>query len=183
MTDLESRDSQLETQLAALQRQVGTPTGRAARSGYYRGPVDPTADVATAWEHFLDLTETDQAILRADRGFLFKVAPLGMVADTVVLAVPDQTVKTVIETRLHGVFVRNMSTVHGRPVRIAVTIAEPRPAGQLIPLDPRHGGSFPSSAEVLSAAQSHADTIRMRGFLIDEPDDDDGLGGVLAKIS
>lgn len=181
MTDIESRVSQLEAQLAALQRQVGTPTGRAARSDFYRGPVDPPADVAAAWERFLDLTETDRAIISADLGFLAKVAPLGVVADTVVLAVPDAAVKTVIETRLHEAFVRNMSTVHGRPVRIAVTIAEPRPTGQVIPLDLRHAGPFPSSAEVLSAAQRHADT--MRGFLIDEPDDDDGLGGVLAKIS
>ena len=86
-------------------------------------------------------------------------------------------------TRLHDVFVRNMSTVHGRPVRIAVAIAEPRPTGQLIPRDPRHAHPFPSSADLLSAAQTHADTIPMRGFLIDEPDDNDGLGGVLAKIS
>jgi hypothetical protein len=105
-----------------------------------------------------------------------------VVADTVVLTAPDLTVKTVIETRLHDLFVRHMSAVLGRPVRIAVTIAASEPAGQVIPLGPRHTDLFGTNpAEVLSAAQGHADT--MRGFLIDDPDDDDGLGGVLAKIS
>lgn len=37
-----------------------------------------------------------------------------MVADTTVLAVPDPTAKTVIETRLHDVFVLHLGRVHHR---------------------------------------------------------------------
>lgn len=182
MTDLESRVRRLEAQLDALQRQVGTPPGLAARGPLHHATASPALDAVSAWERFLDLAETDLDLIRADRGFLSKVTPLGMVADAVVLSVTDSVVKRVVETQLHDAFVRHLSAAAGQPVRIAVTIAAPRPAGEVIPFGVRHPSPFSlGAAEELSAEQRNAGPLR--GFLIDEPgDDDDGLDGVLARV-
>ncbi|MGW1883468.1 chromosomal replication initiator protein DnaA [Streptomyces sp. NPDC001970] len=122
--------------------------------------ADVPADLAAVWPRVLEhlLGEGQQGIEPKDKQWIERCQPLALVADTALLAVPNEWGKRVLEGRLAPLISDTLSRECGRPIRIAITVddsaAEPTPP-QAPPVqqhryqgpqhdDPRQGDTYDS---------------------------------------
>ncbi|MFD7439904.1 chromosomal replication initiator protein DnaA [Streptomyces sp. NPDC059909] len=128
--------------------------------------ADVPADLAAVWPRVLEhlLGEGQQGIEPKDKQWIERCQPLALVADTALLAVPNEWGKRVLEGRLAPLISDTLSRECGRPIRIAITVddsaAEP-PVQQ----QPRYQG--PQHDE-----PRQSDTYESYGH---RPTSDDGL--------
>ncbi|MFJ6867873.1 chromosomal replication initiator protein DnaA [Streptomyces termitum] len=86
--------------------------------------ADVPADLAAVWPRVLDqlLGEGQQGIEPKDKQWIERCQPLALVADTALLAVPNEWGKRVLEGRLAPLISETLSRECGRPIRIAITV-------------------------------------------------------------
>ncbi|MEJ8658448.1 MULTISPECIES: chromosomal replication initiator protein DnaA [Streptomyces] len=95
--------------------------------------ADVPADLAAVWPRVLEqlLGEGQQGIEPKDKQWIERCQPLALVADTALLAVPNEWGKRVLEGRLAPLISETLSRECGRPIRIAITVddtaGEPAP--------------------------------------------------------
>ncbi|MEJ8649321.1 chromosomal replication initiator protein DnaA [Streptomyces sp. MS1.AVA.3] len=104
--------------------------------------ADVPADLAAVWPRVLDhlLRAEADGLKPKDQDWLKRTQPLALVADTALLAVPNEFAKGVLEGRLAPLIGEALSHECGRPIRIAITVddsAEEHPA-QSAPPAPQH---------------------------------------------
>ncbi|MFF9346608.1 chromosomal replication initiator protein DnaA [Streptomyces sp. NPDC014734] len=86
--------------------------------------ADVPADLAAVWPRVLEhlLGEGQQGIEPKDKQWVERCQPLALVADTALLAVPNEWGKRVLEGRLAPLISETLSRECGRPIRIAITV-------------------------------------------------------------
>ncbi|MFI6049756.1 chromosomal replication initiator protein DnaA [Streptomyces violascens] len=95
--------------------------------------ADVPADLAAVWPRVLEhlLGEGQQGIEPKDKQWIERCQPLALVADTALLAVPNEWGKRVLEGRLAPLISETLSRECGRTIRIAITVddsvGEPTP--------------------------------------------------------
>ncbi|MFF9485749.1 chromosomal replication initiator protein DnaA [Streptomyces sp. NPDC014676] len=97
--------------------------------------ADVPADLAAVWPRVLEQLLGEgrgQGVEGKDEHWIRRCQPLALVADTALLAVPNEFAKGVLEGRLAPVVSESLSRECGRPIRIAITVddtvGEPPPA-------------------------------------------------------
>ncbi|MEH0420158.1 chromosomal replication initiator protein DnaA [Streptomyces sp. B21-083] len=111
--------------------------------------ADVPADLAAVWPRVLEhlLGEgRGQGVEVKDERWIRRCEPLALVADTALLAVPNEFAKGVLEGRLAPIVSETLSRECGRPIRIAITVddsvGEPSPPSPAPPQsryeDPEH---------------------------------------------
>ncbi|MGW4021135.1 chromosomal replication initiator protein DnaA [Streptomyces sp. NPDC005009] len=96
--------------------------------------ADVPADLAAVWPRVLEQLLGEgrgQGVEGKDEHWIRRCQPLALVADTALLAVPNEFAKGVLEGRLAPVVSESLSRECGRPIRIAITVddtaGEPSP--------------------------------------------------------
>lgn len=96
--------------------------------------ADVPADLAAVWPRVLEKLLGEghgQGVEVKDERWIKRCQPLALVADTALLAVPNEFAKGVLEGRLAPIVSETLSRECGRPIRIAITVdssvGEPRP--------------------------------------------------------
>uniref|UniRef100_A0AAU2A478 Chromosomal replication initiator protein DnaA n=1 Tax=Streptomyces sp. NBC_00093 TaxID=2975649 RepID=A0AAU2A478_9ACTN len=87
--------------------------------------ADVPADLAAVWPRVLEhlLGEgRGQGVEVKDERWIRRCQPLALVADTALLAVPNEFAKGVLEGRLAPIVSETLSRECGRPIRIAITV-------------------------------------------------------------
>ncbi|PCG83314.1 chromosomal replication initiator protein DnaA [Streptomyces sp. WZ.A104] len=86
--------------------------------------ADVPADLAAVWPRVLEqlLGEGQQGIEPKDKQWIERCQPLALVADTALLAVPNEWGKHVLEGRLAPLLSEALTRECGRPIRIAITV-------------------------------------------------------------
>ncbi|GAA2653029.1 chromosomal replication initiator protein DnaA [Streptomyces vastus] len=99
--------------------------------------ADVPADLAAVWPRVLEelLGEgRGQGVEAKDEHWIKRCQPLALVADTALLAVPNEFAKGVLEGRLAPIVSDTLSRECGRPIRIAITVDDS--AGEPPPTPP-----------------------------------------------
>ncbi|MER6344836.1 chromosomal replication initiator protein DnaA [Streptomyces sp. NPDC001595] len=106
--------------------------------------ADVPADLAAVWPRVLEQLLGEgrgQGVEAKDEHWIRRCQPLALVADTALLAVPNEFAKGVLEGRLAPIVSETLSRECGRPIRIAITVddsaGEP-PAPSAPPAQPRY---------------------------------------------
>ncbi|MER8156040.1 chromosomal replication initiator protein DnaA [Streptomyces sp. NPDC094472] len=92
--------------------------------------ADVPADLAAVWPRVLERLlgegsgQGGQGVEAKDEHWIKRCQPLALVADTALLAVPNEFAKGVLEGRLAPVVSETLSRECGRPIRIAITVDE-----------------------------------------------------------
>ncbi|MFE7128987.1 chromosomal replication initiator protein DnaA [Streptomyces sp. NPDC057617] len=108
--------------------------------------ADVPADLAAVWPRVLEqlLREGQQGVEPKDKQWIERCQPLALVADTALLAVPNEWGKRVLEGRLAPLISETLSHECGRPIRIAITVddsaADPVPPAPAVPQQHRYQG-------------------------------------------
>ncbi|MCX5377209.1 chromosomal replication initiator protein DnaA [Streptomyces sp. NBC_00091] len=109
--------------------------------------ADVPADLAAVWPRVLEklLGEGQQGIEPKDKQWVERCQPLALVADTALLAVPNEWGKRVLEGRLAPLISDALSRECGRPIRIAITVDDSagEPAPPAPPVSPQREGYEP----------------------------------------
>ncbi|MFE4953299.1 chromosomal replication initiator protein DnaA [Streptomyces sp. NPDC056653] len=128
--------------------------------------ADVPADLAAVWPRVLEqlLGEGQQGIEPKDKQWIERCQPLALVADTALLAVPNEWGKRVLEGRLAPLISETLSRECGRPIRIAITVDDSVGEPPNPPAPPMHQSQQP---------QQH----RYQGPQHDERQQDDGYEG------
>ncbi|MGW7004346.1 chromosomal replication initiator protein DnaA [Streptomyces sp. NPDC054933] len=85
--------------------------------------ADVTADLAAVWPRVLEqLLAEGQGVEAKDQRWLKVCQALALVADTALLAAPNEYAKGVLEGRLLPLITEGLSREFGRPIRIAITV-------------------------------------------------------------
>ncbi|MEH0545492.1 chromosomal replication initiator protein DnaA [Streptomyces sp. B21-105] len=87
--------------------------------------ADVPADLAAVWPRVLEQLLGEgraQGVEVKDERWIRRCQPLALVADTALLAVPNEFAKTVLEGRLAPIVSETLSRECGRPIRIAITV-------------------------------------------------------------
>ncbi|QIB44736.1 chromosomal replication initiator protein DnaA [Streptomyces aureoverticillatus] len=87
--------------------------------------ADVPADLAAVWPRVLEQLLGEgrgQGVEAKDEHWIKRCQPLALVADTALLAVPNEFAKGVLEGRLAPVVSETLSRECGRPIRIAITV-------------------------------------------------------------
>ncbi|MGW1170544.1 chromosomal replication initiator protein DnaA [Streptomyces sp. NPDC001153] len=109
--------------------------------------ADVPADLAAVWPRVLEQLLGEgrgQGVEAKDEHWIRRCQPLALVADTALLAVPNEFAKGVLEGRLAPVVSETLSRECGRPIRIAITVDDsagepPAPAAPVQqPPNPRY---------------------------------------------
>ncbi|MFC9131652.1 chromosomal replication initiator protein DnaA [Streptomyces sp. NPDC057099] len=109
--------------------------------------ADVPADLAAVWPRVLEQLLGEgrgQGVETKDEHWIRRCQPLALVADTALLAVPNEFAKGVLEGRLAPIVSETLSRECGRPIRIAITVddsaGEPPapPAPPARPQQPRY---------------------------------------------
>ncbi|MGW9426465.1 chromosomal replication initiator protein DnaA [Streptomyces decoyicus] len=104
--------------------------------------ADVPADLAAVWPRVLDhlLRAEADGLKPKDQDWLKRTQPLALVADTALLAVPNEFAKGVLEGRLAPLIGEALSHECGRPIRIAITVDDSaeEPPAQSAPPAPQH---------------------------------------------
>ncbi|MFJ4619594.1 chromosomal replication initiator protein DnaA [Streptomyces sp. NPDC088812] len=106
--------------------------------------ADVPADLAAVWPRVLEQLLGEgrgQGVEAKDEHWIRRCQPLALVADTALLAVPNEFAKGVLEGRLAPIVSETLSRECGRPIRIAITVddsaGEP-PTPPAPPVPPRY---------------------------------------------
>ncbi|WP_078958833.1 chromosomal replication initiator protein DnaA [Streptomyces sp. NRRL S-4] len=126
--------------------------------------ADVPADLAAVWPRVLEqlLGEGQQGIEPKDKQWIERCQPLALVADTALLAVPNEWGKRVLEGRLAPLISETLTRECGRPIRIAITVDDSAGEPPAPPAPPMH--------QPRQGQQSH----RYQGPQHDEPPRGDG---------
>ncbi|MEU1819471.1 chromosomal replication initiator protein DnaA [Streptomyces roseifaciens] len=110
--------------------------------------ADLPADLAAVWPRVLDQLlgegrdKRGQGVESKDEHWIKRCQPLALVADTALLAVPNEFAKGVLEGRLAPIVSETLSRECGRPIRIAITVddsaGEPPAERPQAPQPPRY---------------------------------------------
>ncbi|WBO65154.1 chromosomal replication initiator protein DnaA [Streptomyces camelliae] len=108
--------------------------------------ADVPADLAAVWPRVLEQLLGEgrgQGVEAKDEHWIRRCQPLALVADTALLAVPNEFAKNVLEGRLAPIVSETLSRECGRPIRIAITVDDsagepPAPAPVQQPPRPRY---------------------------------------------
>jgi chromosomal replication initiator protein len=109
--------------------------------------ADVPADLAAVWPRVLEQLLGEgrgQGVEAKDEHWIRRTQPLALVADTALLAVPNEFAKNVLEGRLAPVVSETLSRECGRPIRIAITVDDsageppPAPSSPKLPSQPRY---------------------------------------------
>ncbi|MEU3823900.1 chromosomal replication initiator protein DnaA [Streptomyces sp. NPDC029080] len=87
--------------------------------------ADVPADLAAVWPRVLEQLLGEgrgQGVEGKDEHWIRRCQPLALVADTALLAVPNEFAKNVLEGRLAPIVSESLSRECGRPIRIAITV-------------------------------------------------------------
>ncbi|MCX5332862.1 MULTISPECIES: chromosomal replication initiator protein DnaA [unclassified Streptomyces] len=87
--------------------------------------ADVPADLAAVWPRVLEQLldgGRGQGVETKDEHWIRRCQPLALVADTALLAVPNEFAKGVLEGRLAPIVSETLSRECGRPIRIAITV-------------------------------------------------------------
>ncbi|MET7851549.1 chromosomal replication initiator protein DnaA [Streptomyces avermitilis] len=87
--------------------------------------ADVPADLAAVWPRVLEQLLGEgrgQGVEGKDEHWIKRCQPLALVADTALLAVPNEFAKGVLEGRLAPIVSETLSRECGRPIRIAITV-------------------------------------------------------------
>ncbi|WP_217163215.1 chromosomal replication initiator protein DnaA [Streptomyces sp. AC512_CC834] len=87
--------------------------------------ADVPADLAAVWPRVLEQLLGEgrgQGVESKDEHWIRRCQPLALVADTALLAVPNEFAKGVLEGRLAPIVSETLSRECGRPIRIAITV-------------------------------------------------------------
>ncbi|MCC3766520.1 chromosomal replication initiator protein DnaA [Streptomyces sp. UNOC14_S4] len=85
--------------------------------------ADLPADLAAVWPRVLEqLLGEGRGVEAKDEHWIKRCQPLALVADTALLAVPNEFAKGVLEGRLAPIVSDTLSRECGRPIRIAITV-------------------------------------------------------------
>ncbi|WP_406469313.1 chromosomal replication initiator protein DnaA [Streptomyces hirsutus] len=118
--------------------------------------ADVPADLAAVWPRVLEQLLGEgrgQGVEGKDEHWIRRCQPLALVADTALLAVPNEFAKGVLEGRLAPVVSESLSRECGRPIRIAITVDDS--AGEPpAPLAPRPPSRY-EEPELPPARQDH----------------------------
>ncbi|MFF3886727.1 chromosomal replication initiator protein DnaA [Streptomyces sp. NPDC001914] len=102
--------------------------------------ADVPADLAAVWPRVLEQLLGEgrgQGVEGKDEHWIKRCQPLALVADTALLAVPNEFAKNVLEGRLAPIVSETLSRECGRPIRIAITVDDS--AGEpSMPAPPRY---------------------------------------------
>ncbi|WP_326786747.1 chromosomal replication initiator protein DnaA [Streptomyces sp. NBC_00151] len=102
--------------------------------------ADVPADLAAVWPRVLEQLLGEgrgQGVEVKDEHWIKRCQPLALVADTALLAVPNEFAKNVLEGRLAPIVSETLSRECGRPIRIAITVDDS--AGEpSMPAPPRY---------------------------------------------
>ncbi|MEU1007107.1 chromosomal replication initiator protein DnaA [Streptomyces sp. NPDC005890] len=107
--------------------------------------ADVPADLAAVWPRVLEQLLGEgrgQGVEAKDEHWIRRCQPLALVADTALLAVPNEFAKGVLEGRLAPIVSETLSRECGRPIRIAITVDDsagepPAPAAPPAPQSPK----------------------------------------------
>ncbi|MFD0024973.1 chromosomal replication initiator protein DnaA [Streptomyces sp. NPDC058382] len=107
--------------------------------------ADVPADLAAVWPRVLEqlLGEGQQGIEPKDKQWIERCQPLALVADTALLAVPNEWGKRVLEGRLAPLISETLSRECGRPIRIAITVDDSANEPPTPPAPPMHQSQQP----------------------------------------
>ncbi|MFD7526237.1 chromosomal replication initiator protein DnaA [Streptomyces sp. NPDC059849] len=107
--------------------------------------ADVPADLAAVWPRVLEqlLGEGQQGIEPKDKQWIERCQPLALVADTALLAVPNEWGKRVLEGRLAPLISETLSRECGRPIRIAITVDDSVGEPPSPPAPPMHQSQQP----------------------------------------
>ncbi|MFE7351608.1 chromosomal replication initiator protein DnaA [Streptomyces sp. NPDC057543] len=107
--------------------------------------ADVPADLAAVWPRVLEqlLGEGQQGIEPKDKQWIERCQPLALVADTALLAVPNEWGKRVLEGRLAPLISETLSRECGRPIRIAITVDDSAGEPPNPPAPPMHQSQQP----------------------------------------
>ncbi len=116
--------------------------------------ADVPADLAAVWPRVLEQLLGEgrgQGVEAKDEHWIRRCQPLALVADTALLAVPNEFAKGVLEGRLAPIVSETLSRECGRPIRIAITVddsageppAPPAPPSPKLPASREQGGASP----------------------------------------
>ncbi|OWA07313.1 chromosomal replication initiation protein DnaA [Streptomyces sp. CS113] len=100
--------------------------------------ADVPADLAAVWPRVLEQLLGEgrgQGVESKDEHWIRRCQPLALVADTALLAVPNEFAKGVLEGRLAPIVSETLTRECGRPIRIAITVDDTAgdPAGPTAP--------------------------------------------------
>ncbi|WP_308313331.1 chromosomal replication initiator protein DnaA [Streptomyces sp. FB2] len=120
--------------------------------------ADVPADLAAVWPRVLEQLLGEgrgQGVEAKDEHWIRRCQPLALVADTALLAVPNEFAKGVLEGRLAPVVSETLTRECGRPIRIAITVddsageppAPPAPSSQQPPQSQQSPQSSPPRYE------------------------------------
>ncbi|BAC72028.1 MULTISPECIES: chromosomal replication initiator protein DnaA [Streptomyces] len=105
--------------------------------------ADVPADLAAVWPRVLEQLLGEgrgQGVEVKDEHWIKRCQPLALVADTALLAVPNEFAKGVLEGRLAPIVSETLSRECGRPIRIAITVDDSagEPPASASPAPPRY---------------------------------------------
>ncbi|MEU1591854.1 chromosomal replication initiator protein DnaA [Streptomyces sp. NPDC005708] len=105
--------------------------------------ADVPADLAAVWPRVLEQLLGEgrgPGVEAKDEHWIKRCQPLALVADTALLAVPNEFAKGVLEGRLAPIVSDTLSRECGRPIRIAITVDDSagEPAVPAQPVPPRY---------------------------------------------
>ncbi len=83
--------------------------------------LDPSA-LGAGWDRAIEILTDRGELSGAQLGFIRLTKPLGIIDDTILLAVPSEFAKDFIETRARDSIVSSLSTAVGQSVKVAVTV-------------------------------------------------------------
>ncbi|MFI6336118.1 chromosomal replication initiator protein DnaA [Streptomyces sp. NPDC050535] len=111
--------------------------------------ADVPADLAAVWPRVMEQLLGEgrgQGVEAKDEHWIKRCQPLALVADTALLAVPNEFAKGVLEGRLAPIVSETLSRECGRPIRIAITVDDS--AGEPpVPAQPRYEDPEPPSGQ------------------------------------
>lgn len=110
--------------------------------------ADVPADLAAVWPRVLEQLLGEgrgQGVEVKDEHWIKRCQPLALVADTALLAVPNEFAKGVLEGRLAPIVSETLSRECGRPIRIAITVDDSAGDPPPPPVPPRYDEPEPGS--------------------------------------
>ncbi|WP_189780876.1 chromosomal replication initiator protein DnaA [Streptomyces capitiformicae] len=122
--------------------------------------ADVPADLAAVWPRVLEKLLGEghgQGVEVKDERWIKRCQPLALVADTALLAVPNEFAKGVLEGRLAPIVSETLSRECGRPIRIAITVDSSVGEPPAPPVQPRF-----EEPEPPSGAGQHRDAYDSR---------------------